>query len=365
VAEYIRRSTGTNETFYLLKDHLGSTEMITNSSGAQMSRLALNAWGARRNGATWVGNPTAGEWTTITNTTRQAFTSHEMLDNLNLTHMNGRVYDQVLGRFLSADPFIDGVGSTQGWNRYSYVHNNPLSWVDPSGFNKSEADADPDAPWYDRWLNPDWDFHFQFPAIFRFDFSRYVDLIPERCSIHDPARASCDQPLPGGSAGIPDSTNGGFTADGYWEPPLEEPLRGGFMDLLRQLNGGCNDGTVNCLTFPMWGTPRAALPVGSLAARSVSGLDDLALFRVYGINAHGQQVTLRANAVTRTHAEGDAFQQAANAGARSSTATLYVDKVLCGYCGTNGGVAGLARQLGVTELTVVTPQGIQIIRIGL
>jgi RHS repeat-associated protein len=60
-----------------------------------------------------------------------------MLDNLNLVHMNGRVYDQIIGRFLSADPFIDGPGSTQGWNRYSYVHNNPLSYIDPFGFEKS------------------------------------------------------------------------------------------------------------------------------------------------------------------------------------------------------------------------------------
>jgi hypothetical protein len=36
-------------------------------------------------------------------------------------------------------------------------------------------------------------------------------------------------------AGAP-STAGGVTADGYWEPPLEEPLRGGFSDLLRQLD---------------------------------------------------------------------------------------------------------------------------------
>jgi RHS repeat-associated protein len=57
-----------------------------------------------------------------------------MLDNLNLTHMNGRVYDQLLGRFLSADPYIDGALNTQSWNRFSYVKNNPLSFTDPSGF---------------------------------------------------------------------------------------------------------------------------------------------------------------------------------------------------------------------------------------
>lgn len=50
-------------------------------------------------------------------------------------HMNGRVQDAITGRFLSADPLIK-VGSTQGLNRYSYVMNNPMSWVDPSGFQR-------------------------------------------------------------------------------------------------------------------------------------------------------------------------------------------------------------------------------------
>jgi RHS repeat-associated protein len=108
--------------------------MITNSSGGQMARLSSDAWGRRRNGGTWSGVPAASEKTTITNTTRHGFTSHEMLDNLYLVHMNGRVYDQIIGRFMSADPFIDGAGSTQGWNRYAYVQNSPLRFTDPSGF---------------------------------------------------------------------------------------------------------------------------------------------------------------------------------------------------------------------------------------
>jgi RHS repeat-associated protein len=57
-----------------------------------------------------------------------------MLDNLNLTHMNGRVYDQIVGRFISADPFIPEPGLTQSFNRYSYVLNSPLTFTDPSGF---------------------------------------------------------------------------------------------------------------------------------------------------------------------------------------------------------------------------------------
>lgn len=49
-------------------------------------------------------------------------------------HMNGRIYDPLLGRMLSADPFIQSPANFQNYNRYSYVTNNPLSVTDPSGF---------------------------------------------------------------------------------------------------------------------------------------------------------------------------------------------------------------------------------------
>ncbi|WP_353375019.1 RHS repeat-associated core domain-containing protein [Microbulbifer sp. NBRC 101763] len=62
-------------------------------------------------------------------------TGHEMLDEVGLIHMNGRVYDPTLARFVSADPLIDGITSVQGYNRYAYVHNNPLTYTDPSGYS--------------------------------------------------------------------------------------------------------------------------------------------------------------------------------------------------------------------------------------
>jgi len=49
-------------------------------------------------------------------------------------HMNGRIYDPLLGRFLSADPYIQFSGNLQSYNRYSYVMNNPLSATDPTGY---------------------------------------------------------------------------------------------------------------------------------------------------------------------------------------------------------------------------------------
>ena len=48
--------------------------------------------------------------------------------------MNGRVYDPLLGRFGTPDPMTENPFSTQGWNRYSYVGNSPLNFIDPSGY---------------------------------------------------------------------------------------------------------------------------------------------------------------------------------------------------------------------------------------
>ena len=64
----------------------------------------------------------------------RGFTDHEHLDVVGLIHMNGRVYDPELGRFMSADPFVQAPYNSQSYNRYSYVFNNPLSFTDPSGY---------------------------------------------------------------------------------------------------------------------------------------------------------------------------------------------------------------------------------------
>ena len=47
--------------------------------------------------------------------------------------MNGRLYDPLLGRFLSPDPIVANPADGQQWNLYSYAGNSPLSYVDPSG----------------------------------------------------------------------------------------------------------------------------------------------------------------------------------------------------------------------------------------
>ena len=55
--------------------------------------------------------------------------------------MNGGIYNRsTLNRFVSADSIIPEPGSSQAFNRYSYVYNSPTLYVDPSG----HCGGDPD-----------------------------------------------------------------------------------------------------------------------------------------------------------------------------------------------------------------------------
>jgi RHS repeat-associated protein len=58
---------------------------------------------------------------------------HEHWDDFALINMNGRVYDPVIARFLSPDPYVQAPDYSQSFNRYSYVYNNPLVYIDPDG----------------------------------------------------------------------------------------------------------------------------------------------------------------------------------------------------------------------------------------
>jgi RHS repeat-associated protein len=120
-------------TNYFHTDHLGSVGVISDGSGAVKERLSYDPFGKRRNltGTDDGSVPPANLKGVIDN---KGYTGHEMLDNIGLVHMNGRVYDPLTGRFISADPFISDPDTSQTFNRYSYVNNNPLAYTDPSGY---------------------------------------------------------------------------------------------------------------------------------------------------------------------------------------------------------------------------------------
>ncbi len=142
VALVSRTSAGVNTTRYVLEDHQGSIAKVTSSSGGVAVSESFTAFGARRNPSTWSGAPNSGDLSAINNISREGYTGHTALGNMGLNHMNGRVQDALTARFLSADPYISEPGNTQAYNRYSYVNNNPLTFVDPTGFTSDSICGD-------------------------------------------------------------------------------------------------------------------------------------------------------------------------------------------------------------------------------
>ena len=93
--------------------------------------MGYDAWGARRNPVGLTASPAAFNQ----QAGRREFTGQETIPSVGLVNLNGRVYDPLLGRFLSADTHIPG--DLQSYNRYSYAHNNPLRYTDPTGHSTS------------------------------------------------------------------------------------------------------------------------------------------------------------------------------------------------------------------------------------
>ncbi|TAG46818.1 MAG: hypothetical protein EAZ30_11500 [Betaproteobacteria bacterium] len=135
----------TNKTEYWHKDHIGSLVATTDQTGTVTQRFRFEPWGGRE-----CLNPSTGATQTCTSggganngNEERGFTGHEMLDEIGLVHMNGRLYDPEIGRFLQADPIIQEPLNGQNYNRYGYVQNNPLSYTDPTGFS-----------WWTKWRRP-------------------------------------------------------------------------------------------------------------------------------------------------------------------------------------------------------------------
>ena len=101
-------------------------------------------------------------------------------------------------------------------------------------------------------------------------------------------------------------------------------------------------------------------PAGSIEDKATLARLDIGDDKFYGINAHGQEYGPTGPGIhnaTKWHAEADVFGQAARAGgSRGGSATIYVDRKPCPWC--RNSMAGQARKLGLDQLVVVGPKGV-------
>lgn len=132
IAIVSQESNGGNNIKYLHHDHLGSIQAYSDELGKLYQELSYDAWGLRRNPDTWVVFDVAASGNAYND---HSFGGHEHIDLFELVNMDGRMYDPVVGRFISADPFTQSPDFTQNLNRYAYCINNPLSLIDPSGYS--------------------------------------------------------------------------------------------------------------------------------------------------------------------------------------------------------------------------------------
>jgi len=142
-------SNTTSELNWTHGDRLGSMVAYSAIDGSLREKLAYDAWGKRRtltgapitgsNGGVISSNGTPTPDTIDGQTDNKGFTGHEMLDALDLVHMNGRIYDPLTAKFLSADPILQDPMNGQSYNRYAYVMNNPTNFTDPTGFSRLES----------------------------------------------------------------------------------------------------------------------------------------------------------------------------------------------------------------------------------
>lgn len=133
VAQVSRKKDSNNEwkdeTAFFLTDALGSVATILDEEGSISHSQEFEPFGQSRNAQ--FTDPGV----------RYGFTGHAHDEFSGLIDMGGRIYDPQLGRFLSADPIVQSPANLQSHNRYSYVWNNPLGMVDPSGFSGSPVNG--------------------------------------------------------------------------------------------------------------------------------------------------------------------------------------------------------------------------------
>ncbi len=115
-----RSGSGSNSVQFFHQDHLGSTRVVTNDVGDPIKNFYYLP-----SGETWSD--------TIDNEITHKYTSQELDPETGLYNYNARLYNPVLGRFISADSIVPDPVNSQAFNRYSYVLNNPMIYTDPSG----------------------------------------------------------------------------------------------------------------------------------------------------------------------------------------------------------------------------------------
>ncbi|MEW5980352.1 MAG: RHS repeat-associated core domain-containing protein, partial [Acidobacteriota bacterium] len=143
-AEYSTQAAGgPGGTSYVMGDHLGSTRLLTKADGTVRGRHDYLPFGEEI-GTSYGGRSAIAGYGAID--LRQKFTAKERDTESYLDYFIARHHSPAQGRFTSVDPGnISGLihmDDPQSWNGYSYVRNNPLTFIDPDGLDYTVCEVD-------------------------------------------------------------------------------------------------------------------------------------------------------------------------------------------------------------------------------
>jgi RHS repeat-associated protein len=353
------------QVFYLHGDHLGSTSLTTDAEGKVVARQLYHPYGTVR----------YSEGTLPTDFT---YTGQRAIAGTGLVFMHARYYHAGLGRFTQADTIVPEPGNPQDLNRFAYTRNNPVLYIDPSGHR-----AGP--PLVDGICAPGTCNSALAPK--RYDEAARQARAAEiedkialgiNCftllvtGILGPGVAAYNTP----AADSVEASKGGY--GGAYYPPGQV----GMAATVNELDG-INDG-LDYGKAPGWETTGQAggIDLQRLAnARQSLGLPSVGSegqkkytvaileadgMEIWGMSAHGQDVSFPVNSISRTHAEIDAlhqlYQHRAAAGVTGGRATMYVDRAPCLACGQNQGIRSGVRAVGLESLQVIYPGGSMIVK---
>lgn len=127
---YQRENDGSWTAYNIGRDFLGNITQIATLDGELVAEYSYDPWGRLRNPETLEIYPAGSEPELFLG---RGFTGHEHLAWFGLVNMNARLYDPLLGRFLSPDPYVQSPDFSQNFNRYTYALNNPLRYTDEDG----------------------------------------------------------------------------------------------------------------------------------------------------------------------------------------------------------------------------------------
>jgi RHS repeat-associated protein len=142
------------ELNFILFDHLGSSNIITDILGNVITQHYYKAWGETR-------------YSSGNEVTEYQYTSqYSHMSNFGLYFYNARFYDPALGRFISADSIIpEQTQGVQAWDRYAYVNNLPTKYTDPTGHIACYGDRFDDGPQCRQEGSPSWEYYHNWDYI--------------------------------------------------------------------------------------------------------------------------------------------------------------------------------------------------------